>query len=40
MGQGDMLETIISNHQAIQNCKYIYFEYLREEKAIKELWEQ
>lgn len=25
MGQGEMLETIIENHQAIQHCKSIYF---------------
>jgi hypothetical protein len=40
MGQGEMLETIVDNHQAIQHSKSIYFEYLREEKALKELWEQ
>lgn len=38
MGHTDMLETILSNHQAIQNSKYVYFEYLREEKALQELW--
>jgi hypothetical protein len=39
MSHTDMLDTIFSNHEAIQRSKYIYFEYLREEKALKEMWE-
>jgi len=38
MNYNDMLETILSNHDAIQKSKVIYFEYLREEKALKDLW--
>ena len=39
MSNSDMLDTIISNHEEIQRSKYVYFEYLREERALKEMWE-
>lgn len=38
-GSIDMLDTILSNHESIQRSKLIYFEYLREEKSLKDNWE-
>ncbi len=38
-GSIDMLDSILSNHESIQRSKLIYFEYLREEKSLKDNWE-
>ena len=35
----DQLQTILENHEAIQSGKSIYFEYLKEEKALQQVWE-
>ena len=39
MSHTDMLDTILDNHKAIQQSKYLYFEYLRQEKVLKQLWQ-